>query len=64
MTIHSHASVEILQNLQFAWQCKYLEIDLETACVAGEAAHGQLLKVAYEKDVIILELEKAAQKLQ
>ncbi|KAI5076720.1 hypothetical protein GOP47_0008785 [Adiantum capillus-veneris] len=44
--------------------CKYLEIDLETACVAGEAAHGQLLKVAYEKDMIILDLEKAMQKLQ
>ncbi|MCO5549099.1 hypothetical protein L7F22_002565 [Adiantum nelumboides] len=45
-------------------KCKYLEIDLETACVAGEAAHGQLLKVAYEKDMIILDLEKATQKLQ
>ncbi|MCO5560965.1 hypothetical protein L7F22_014585 [Adiantum nelumboides] len=45
-------------------KCKYLEIDLETACVAGEAAHGQLLKVAFEKDIIILDLEKATQKLQ
>ncbi|KAH7295743.1 hypothetical protein KP509_27G063800 [Ceratopteris richardii] len=45
-------------------KCKYLEMDLETAYVAGEAAHGQLLRVAYEKDAIILDLEKVIQRLE
>ena len=50
--------------VSFFWQCKYLEIELETACVVAESAHDQLLKVTHEKDTRIVELEKVKRQLE
>jgi hypothetical protein len=39
-------------------------MDLETACVAAESAHDQLLKMTYEKDTMIAELNNIRQQLE